>query len=75
MSSMDDQGHLPPSVEPGRRTSPRAADVPSEDKPEEERLHAAEDPRRRAPSEPPFEPAEDPVRKSNTDGGSRTGGT
>jgi hypothetical protein len=74
MSSMDDQGHLPPNVEPGRRTSPRATDVPSEDEPEEERLHDAEDPRRRAPSEPPFEPAEDRVRKSNTDGGSRTGG-
>jgi len=71
MSSMDDQGHLPPHVEPGRRSGPEAKDVPPENGAEGPRLHDEDEESARPGShaEPPFEPADGEMRKSDTEYG------
>jgi hypothetical protein len=76
MSSMDDQGHLPPHVEPGRRRGPEAKDAPPESGPEGARLHDedAGTARPRPHAAPPFEPADGAVRTSDTGYGKRAGG-
>jgi hypothetical protein len=69
MSTMDDQGHLPADVEPGRRTGPEANDVLPDGRPDGARLHD-EDGRTAMPvshREPPFEPADDGMRISDTE--------
>jgi hypothetical protein len=74
MSSMDDQGHLPPEVEPGRRTGPEAEDV-RDGRPRGERLHDDHETARSEPSsEPPFEPAHDGMRDSDIEYGDGMGG-